>query len=188
MVKCKTIIVNFKKNHNECHNISWSIRVFASNTIGFLKDTIKEDCEQNLKDGWETAEPGRSELAKTSRQFYLVRKKKSMGEAISEKEEKVLKMPPRERKLSLQKNLEELPKIKSKENNLLKRRDSNNVKKKEENLKPVVNHEYQTDFNKTNLPTLQLHTALDIRNFLSYCYDERTIKKDSDIKPSKSIL
>jgi len=151
---------------------------------------MKEDSEQSLKDCWEADEVGRSELAKTSRFCYLVRQKKSMGEALNGNEEKILKAPPRQRKLSMPVNLDELPKINNnKDKDIPKGKISKNVEKnlKKDVDKPIVNQEYLLDLNKPNLPTLDLHTALNIRKFLSYCYDNRTIEKDNNVLNSIKI-
>ena len=147
--------------------------------------------EQSLKDGWESNEPGRFDLARNSRAFHLVKRKKSMGEALTSNEEIVLKKPLRERKISMPVNMEELPKISNKDIKGKKGIPETNTKIKKDTIeKPlVINNEYQIDLNKPNLPTLNLHTALNIRKFLSYCYDERTIEKEllSELKPISNI-
>ncbi len=53
-------------------NISWVMKLFASETIAIIKDTDKEDREKALKASWETAEPGRAEKAAKSRARYLI--------------------------------------------------------------------------------------------------------------------
>ncbi len=47
--------------------LEWKIEVFASETIGFVKDTTKEDAEKALIQSWETAKPGRADKAQKAR-------------------------------------------------------------------------------------------------------------------------
>ncbi len=52
-------------------HLAWSIRVFASNNIFFIKNTIQEEREHELKASWEKREPGRAQKAIQSRAKYL---------------------------------------------------------------------------------------------------------------------
>jgi len=49
----------------------WKINVFASETIGFIKDTTKEDAEKALVQSWEVAYPGRADKAQKARVKYV---------------------------------------------------------------------------------------------------------------------
>jgi hypothetical protein len=60
---------NFQDNSLE--HLAWSIRVFASNNIFFIKNTIQEEREHELKASWEKREPGRAQRAIQSRAKYL---------------------------------------------------------------------------------------------------------------------
>jgi len=46
------------------------LKVFASDTVVFIKDTDKEDKEKAIKAKWEADEAGRHEKAKTSRKKF----------------------------------------------------------------------------------------------------------------------
>lgn len=56
---------------NYLKDIGWSIRVFSTDTLGFCRDTSKEDKEKEIISSWEENEPGRAELAKNQEEgFY----------------------------------------------------------------------------------------------------------------------
>ncbi len=58
--------------------IDWKICIFSSETIGFVKDTTKEDAEKALIESWEVEQPGRAEKAKLTRMKFVERKKESV--------------------------------------------------------------------------------------------------------------
>ncbi len=150
-----------------------------------MKNTSKEDSEQALKDGWEVAEPGRAELANKARLQYIVTRKKSLGEKLNEEDKKVLKLPPRIRKISMPANPEDLPKISSRDN--LKGKKERIIDKRKEPEKEKLQLsaiDHQIDLNKPNLPTLRMHTSTNIRTFISYCYEER-VNRFETVKESK---
>lgn len=64
-----------KTANEQTENITWTIKMFNSETLALVKDTDKEDREKALKASWETADPGRAEKASKSRQRYLLLKK-----------------------------------------------------------------------------------------------------------------
>lgn len=64
-------------------NFNWEIRIFSSDNLLFSKDKSKEETEKAIKDSWEVNEPGRSELAKTSRLRFLLLNKKQNGEKLT---------------------------------------------------------------------------------------------------------
>jgi len=47
--------------------VHWFLTIFATDTVGVLRDTTKEDKEKAIKKSWEDKEPGRSERAKKCR-------------------------------------------------------------------------------------------------------------------------
>lgn len=64
-----------KTQNEQTEGITWTIKMFNSETLALVKDTDKEDREKTLKASWETADPGRAEKAGKSRQRYLLLKK-----------------------------------------------------------------------------------------------------------------
>ena len=90
--------------------------MFSSDTIGFVKDTTKEDAEEALKNAWEVEEPGRSNRAKKARMLFLAQDKQKKGKMLNDEELLILKQPFRERKLSMPVIMDELPKIANKLN------------------------------------------------------------------------
>ena len=71
--------------------LSWIIKVFSSDTLGFCEDTSKEDKEKAIIASWEENEPGRAEKAKSSRKRFLLEKKLKEGEELTEEEKEFLK-------------------------------------------------------------------------------------------------
>ena len=66
--------------------VDWNIRVFSSDTLGFVKDTKKEESEKNIKDSWEINQPGRSNKAKYSRFLYIIKTKLEKNENLTSEE------------------------------------------------------------------------------------------------------
>ena len=82
--ECKTV-------NEETEGLTWTIKMYNSETLALVKDTDKEDREKALKVSWETADPGRAEKATKSRQRYLLLKKQKAGEELTEEEIESLK-------------------------------------------------------------------------------------------------
>ena len=72
------------------HDIGYTIRVFPSNSIAFVKDTSKEDHEKLMIEEWETKDEGRSLRAVKSRKKYLLYEKSQRNEPLSTEENKEL--------------------------------------------------------------------------------------------------
>lgn len=70
------------------NTFSWSIKVFSTDTIGFIKDTSKEDAEKALIQSWEHSEPGRSLKAQQVRIKYIEERKNLISNYISKSPEK----------------------------------------------------------------------------------------------------
>ena len=75
-----------KDKNEESSDVTWSIKVYSSETLALIKDTDKEDREKALKASWETEEPGRAEKAKLSRNKFLLKKRLAAGETLTEEE------------------------------------------------------------------------------------------------------
>lgn len=63
--------------NNGKYFFDWKICVFSTETIGFVKDTTKEDREKALIESWEHKQPGRSEKANMTRNKFLEKQKSS---------------------------------------------------------------------------------------------------------------
>lgn len=90
-----TLSTNYKEFQVYClsHNVvetKFSIKSFASNSIAFVQDNTKELLEQQLIEGWEQTNPGRSLLAGTSRIKHIVKEKKHNNLTLSKEEETFL--------------------------------------------------------------------------------------------------
>ena len=71
-------------------DIGFIIRVYASNTISFIKDKTKEEHEKKMKEKWEENDEGRSKLAIKSRIRFLALAKSLKKEKLDENELKIL--------------------------------------------------------------------------------------------------
>jgi hypothetical protein len=175
--------------------IGWNIRVFSSDTLGFVKDSKKEDEEKALVESWEQGDPGRAEKAKKSRIKFLAQIKKQNGETLAKEEEEIL-TEPRERRKSMEsggatmiRNDEKNPtkKIMSKKT-IVENRDTSNRGKSikvmgevKENIlqKPLINLDKP-------LPKPEKHTSSYIKNFLNYSNQSRTIVFDNKVPQEES--
>lgn len=162
------------------------IRVISSDTLGFLKDSSKEDSEKALKDSWETAELGRAEKAKKARKKHLIITKKEKGQTLTEEDEKLLK-ENRERKLTtnvISTIVEETKKIDPK----AKGNAKIDPKKKEPTQTVIVQQPVNLlDMHKPN-PKIESHTSRYIKEFLSYCYEDRTKILENESGHSKNFI
>jgi hypothetical protein len=64
------IILEAREAGPETDLIHWFLTIFATDTVGVLRDTTKEDREKAIKKSWEDKEPGRAERAKKCRAKY----------------------------------------------------------------------------------------------------------------------
>lgn len=148
-----------------------------------MKDTSKEDSEKALKDSWEISEQGRADKAKKARKKHLITILKEKGETLTEEQEKLLK-EIRERKLTTNITshlVEETKKIDTK----AKGNSKVDLKKKEiiqaVVVQPAVN---LLDMNKPN-PKIEDHSSRYIKDFLEYCYEDRTKIQNNELVNSK---
>lgn len=71
-------------------DLAYTIRVYATNTMAFIKDKTKEEHEKKLKEKWEENDEGRGQLALKSRKKFLVIAKNIKKEKLNENELKIL--------------------------------------------------------------------------------------------------
>ncbi len=187
---------NGNQTDDSLTNIGWVIRVFSSDTLGFVKDSTKDDSEKSLKDSWEISESGRAEKAKKSRLKFILSMRKKKGEVLTLEEEKILN-EEREKKTSATINENPVPVGK---NN--KAAQGNNKVKSKGSNKKVTNANANSNANKNveeatgnsqpvvikQLPVPETHTSQFVKDFLSYNYQERTIVFDNKIDQLRSKL
>mmetsp|Transcript_8145 Transcript_8145/g.16035 ORF Transcript_8145/g.16035 Transcript_8145/m.16035 type:complete len:1346 (+) Transcript_8145:259-4296(+) len=142
----------------ETEGLNWVLRIFASDTVGLVKDTRKEDKEEALRKSWETAQPGRAEQAKTARARYLAKEKQKKGLDLTDAENNLLKETWQERrKARKDAELGGKPKPKGKED-----------KKKVEEPPPM----------EVTIPSSSNHVMDSIRGFLDHLAAPRkTVEK-----------
>ena len=71
-------------------DVYWKISVFSTDSLAFIKNTIKEDREKAVIESWEINEPGRKNKAEKSRKKYFVNIKYKNGEVLSTEEEQLI--------------------------------------------------------------------------------------------------
>jgi len=147
------------KEHEETNDITWSMRVFSSDTLAIVKDTDKEDKEQKLKDSWEAAEPGRAEKSQKSRMRYLIQLKQEKGEELTEEEAEILK----EKRVRGAANLREaIP-------------DPKAAKGKGDKKAPVAEEDEKVEEAPKEFPKSEQYTNLHFRNFIHHFEGDRLI-------------
>ena len=156
--------------------IYWSIKVFSTDTLGFVKDTRKEDEENSIKNSWEQKEQGRLLKAKVARSKVLLLLKRQNGERLSEKEERLLN-EPREVKLT--------PKEINEDNS---KNDKTRLKKVERTKPEESKKILTTIFESTSeikvidaIPKEIFHTAQYIKTYVDYCSGNRLKYKDTSL-------
>ena len=158
-------------------DVFWKISVFATDTLTFVKNTIKEDKEKEVMESWEIAEPGRKIKAEKSRKKYFVNIKYNNGEVLSKEEEELISD-----KLNLKRN--EI--IESNSNmlvtNIPPRLNTNNNKL--EDKKNIDNYKNISQSNKDifyrKLPKIKNYRSLFMKNFYNYSNQDRVIKKNKN--------
>ena len=163
-------------------DVYWKISVFATDTLTFVKNTIKEDKEKEVIESWEKAEPGRKIKAETSRKKYLVNKKYVHGEVLSKEEEELLSD-----KINIKRN----EKIESHSNmlvtNIPPKLNINNIKDEKKSNENNINISYSNrDIFYRKLPKIKTYRSLFMKNFYVYSNQERVVKRYKNNK--KQIL
>lgn len=80
-------IPKFLKNENK---LDWKIQVYSTDTIGFVKDTTKEDKERALINSWEINQVGRSQRAENARIKFVEERKFQVDSYIQETEKGII--------------------------------------------------------------------------------------------------
>ena len=179
-------------NANYLRNIGWCIRVFSTDTLGFCQDTSKEDKEKEIISSWEEKEPGRAELAKKSRKRFLLQQKLANGNQLSEEEvnflkeqriRKVFNKPEEEKEDDKKgkKKVEKVDKSKKKGKEIQEKSEADKDKENFANLNLNINYEKKTS-------SVQNHSSLFIKNFLSYAYDNRMLTYNSNYEQEDKEL
>ena len=155
------------------YKLTWCIKVFPSDNLGFVKDNSKEEHEKSLKNMWEENEPGRAAKAALSRKRFLLEESKNSGRELSEAELQFLQMP-RERK---KKNSVE-------QDAIAQAKSGKKLGKVQVSSKKVLPSQPQPEqakevpllnVNKV-LPQPKDHKSYYVRNYLTYAYKNRTIE------------
>ena len=128
-------------------DLGYIIRVYASNTISFIKDKTKEEHEKKLKEKWEENDEGRSKLAMKSRMKFLVYAKNLKKEILNEKEQKIL---DEERKRRTANEIDHITSIDENEGKNNKKKGKKNEGNKGESNKDKDKGKNTTGKNKGN--------------------------------------
>jgi hypothetical protein len=183
-------------NPNFMKDIGWSIRVFSTDTLGFCRDTSKEDKEKEIISSWEEKEPGRAELAKKSRKRFLLQKKLENGNKLSSEETEFLKEIRIRKTFSKAGNEEEKDDDKNKGKKKVEKVDKNKKKGKDAAQEKSEAEKDKENFGNFNLDinydkktsNVQNHSSLFIKNFLSYAYDNRMLTYNNNYEQEEKEL
>ena len=206
---------NFLTNISEYNdNFYWNIIVFSTDPVLFVKNTLKEDEENEIKNNWEINEPGRALKANLSREKFLIEKKIKEGIDISE-DEKSLLIKKFSKKI---RSTTEIVKIKNKINlsnyspikNENDENGINNIKNKNKiykipksrsrlklkinlnlnnlkNKKENNNNDNNSNDNNNKLPDLDNYNSNFIKNFYKYTQQNRIIVKNKSASNINNI-
>ena len=148
-------------------DVYWKITVFSTDSLTFLKNTIKEDKEKAVIESWEINEPGRKDKAEKSRKKYFVNIKFNNGELLSPEEEELIPEKINRKEI-----------IESNSNMLV-----TNIPPKIGVL-PVTNTEEKKQEGEDilkKLPKIKNYRSLFMKNFYLYSKQSRVITKNKNI-------
>ena len=187
---------------NKTNDIAFTMRIFLSNNIGFIKDFSKEQHEKLIKEEWESNDSGRSLRASKSRKKFLLLQKQINKENLNEQEKRELE-EKRERRIINKienNNKDEKNNINEKKKNEFKKNEKkieDKIDKIEENDKnnnfPYRLFAYlvgQKSFSMNNIfkrekPNCNKSQSKFITNYVNYSLSNRTIF--SNITPENNI-
>ena len=149
-------------------DVYWKISVFSTDSLTFVKNTIKEDKEKAVIESWEINEPGRKNKAEKSRKKYFVNIKYKNGEVLSPEEEELLPEKINRKEV-----------IESSSNMLV-----TNIPPKK-GLLPQTSQTVNSDEKKQDeinilekLPKIKNYKSLFMKNFYQYSNQSRVITKN----------
>ena len=126
-------------------DIGFIIRVYASNTLSFIKDRTKEEHEKKMKEKWEENDEGRSKLAIKSRLKFRVYAKNLRHQKLDENELKILNEERKRRTANEIDHVASMEEPEVKGNKKKGKKNEGNNKEKEKNKNLALNK------NKINL-------------------------------------
>jgi hypothetical protein len=159
------------KNSIANDKLSWTIKVFSSDKISFVKELSKENKEKSLKNDWEENEPGRAEKAMVSRKKFCIEKTKKEGGKLTMEQLEFLNAKNEKKDITSNKRVSLSKKRKSKLSIVA-------LNKKEEIKKEDKKDKLLT---KKALPKSNEHYSKYIKNYLDYAYKKRTRKINTNI-------
>ena len=145
-------------------DVYWKISVFSTDSITFIKNTIKEDKEKAVIESWEINEPGRKKKAEISRKKYFINIKYNNGELLTPEEEELI--PEKiNRKEIIESNSNMLvtnipPRIASQPGS------------------PTNDDKKQNDDIMMKLPKIKNYRSLFMKNFYMYSKQKRVVTKN----------
>jgi len=155
----------FIMNNNNI--LGYTIRIFSSNYIGFIKDYSKIEHEKLIKEEWENKDSGRTLRASKSRKRYLLQQKQNNNEKLNEEEKKDLEEERKRRSANEIDNIKDVEvnnNNNTKKNGLSKRNNDSKKNKKEEKIKKEENED-DINNNKTNINFPRFNNLLEKKSF-----------------------
>ena len=146
------------------NDFGFKIRIYASNSIAFVKDKTKEEHEKKLKEKWEENDEGRGKLALKSRKKFLIFSKNNKKQKLNENEMKILNEERKRRTANeIDNNLEQnYDKI---NNNKIKKFKKNETKQLDNNKDKLKNT--GGNKNKNNILNIEEENTLLVNNHLT---------------------
>ena len=185
---CPDYLKNFSLYKNDFY---WKITVFCTDPICFVKNTIKEDIQNAIKEEWEINQPGRAQKARISRKKYFLNIKSKSGELLSPEEEEILnsKIYMNHEKDLIESNSNMIitnipPKINKNYENIDKRKNNKiEMEKNNKNIDEHYNFLFKEKLNEFDLmkrkPKIKKYFSFVMKNFYSYSQEKRIIIKNT---------
>ncbi len=85
-----TLAARFLGDKPDYSKLHFCIRVYSTDTIGIVRDTVKEDAEKAVRNSWEERQAGRAANAREARKRFFLMEKQQKGEALLPEELEML--------------------------------------------------------------------------------------------------
>ena len=159
-------------------DVYWKISVFSTDSLTFIKNTIKEDKEKAVIESWEINEPGRKNKAEKSRKKYFVNIKYKNGEILSPEEEELIPEKINRKEVIESSSNMLVTNIPPKKGLLAQAAQASNSDEKKQDEVNILK----------KLPRIKNYKSLFMKNFYLYSKQSRVISKarsNSNIKENE---
>ena len=150
------------------NDFGYTIRIYSSNSIAFIKDKTKEEHEKKLKEKWEENDEGRGKLAIKSRKKFLVFAKNLKKEKLNENELKILNEERQRRTANEIEHIIDENEVKNNNNSNIKiKKIKNSTIKQIDNIKDKLKSGGGANKNRNSCPNINEEESSSTNNIFS---------------------